>query len=222
MNDVSENAVKNAPDEAKDRQAARLRAEGMSFREIAKTLQTDVAMVHRRVRREAVRQQQQHERRMQAMRDDDLDKLRRMERAILSDAYQGDREALRLVLRIMRMRQRLLNDTSTSEPLAEVEADAASDNVALSDAAPSDVTPSVESPVASEDVFLESMELDFPQAEVAKVFASNHGASTKGSTPPSTVPSTAPSTRSNKPVSRQARRRAERQARRRAQKLSKS
>ena len=54
---------------------------------------------------------------LEEARDFELDKLRQMEQAILSDATSGDHAAIKLVLRIMEMRRKYLKDI----PLEHVE-----------------------------------------------------------------------------------------------------
>ena len=107
------------PDETKDEIAIRLRSSGLSFREIAGEMGIDVAMAHRRVKRALIRQRCEREDRMQDVRDVELEKLRRIEKAILPEAFDGDQDAARLALRIMEMRRRLLR----KQPLEDVQDD---------------------------------------------------------------------------------------------------
>lgn len=227
MSTTTEKVASQQPDDAKDRQAARLRAEGMSFREIADVMGTDVAMVHRRVRRAAIQTQRENELRMQKMRDDDLDKLRRMERAILSDAFHGDREALRLVLRIMRMRHRLLSEmpedtTDVPAPSEPIE----TPTTAPQTTAPPTTAPQTTAPAAgstpTNKTIAEPRDEEF-SAVLERVLSQPKSAQdvapiSRGSTTPSTQASTPTSTPSATRQSiRRAKRKAAREAKRNAQ-----
>jgi hypothetical protein len=107
------------PDETKDEMAIRLRSDGLSFREIATEMGMDVAMAHRRVKRAMLRRRCEQEDRMQDVRDNELEKLRRIEKAILPIAFEGDLEAGKFALRIMEIRRRYLKD----QPLEDVPED---------------------------------------------------------------------------------------------------
>ena len=227
MSTTTEKVASQQPDDAKDRQAARLRAEGMSFREIADVMGTDVAMVHRRVRRAAIQTQRENELRMQKMRDDDLDKLRRMERAILSDAFHGDREALRLVLRIMRMRHRLLSEmpedtTDVPAPSEPIETPTtAPQTTAPPTTAPQTTAPAAGSTPTNKNI-AEPRDEEF-SAVLERVLSQPKSAQdvapiSRGSTTPSTQASTPTSTPSATRQSiRRAKRKAAREAKRNAQ-----
>ena len=97
-------------DVAADEEAFRLRASGMTYRQIGEKMGVDQSMAHRRVKRQMMRQKMYLNEKLEEARDFELDKLRQMEQAILPDATSGDHSAIKLVLRIMEMRRKYLKD----------------------------------------------------------------------------------------------------------------
>ena len=93
-----------------DAAALELRACGHTYRAIAERLGVSVGMAHRRVKRAMARQRIEQQEALEDVRDLELVKLGHMERALMPDAADGDREAIRLVLQVMRFRRQWLKD----------------------------------------------------------------------------------------------------------------
>ena len=101
---------KNRLNMAADEEAFRLRSQGHSYRQIGKRMGVDAAMVHRRVKRQLVRQKTILNERLEDVRDMELENMRVMESVLMERVALGEDDAIKLMLRVMETKRRYLKD----------------------------------------------------------------------------------------------------------------
>src|SRR5206468_2267078 len=92
-----------------------LRSNGFTYRQIARAQKVQVATAHDRVQRAIRRERELAPETPEEVRELELIKLDRMERALMPAAATGDPSAVRLVLRIIDTRQRLMKAAAKEE-----------------------------------------------------------------------------------------------------------
>ena len=102
--------TKNRLNIAADEEAFRLRSQGNSYRQIGKRMGVDAAMVHRRVKRQLVRQKTILNERLEDVRDMELENMRVMESVLMERVALGEDDAIKLMLRVMETKRRYLKD----------------------------------------------------------------------------------------------------------------
>ena len=102
--------TKNRLNIAADEEAFRLRSQGNSYRQIGKRMGVDPAMVHRRVKRQLVRQKTILNERLEDVRDMELENMRVMESVLMERVALGEDDAIKLMLRVMETKRRYLKD----------------------------------------------------------------------------------------------------------------
>ena len=98
--------------------AFELRAGGLTYRQIATRQGVSPSAAYKRVRRAMERHRQQHAESREETRSLELTRLGWLEQRLIPAALRDDREAVRLVLRIIELRRRLLRDRAADEEAA--------------------------------------------------------------------------------------------------------